>query len=276
MFVRLLCCALVMALSACSNTQPRVVSPVPDKQFLLLGEVHDNPQAHARRLALLQALIAAGKRPAIAMEQFDREQQPALDRAMQHCPDAACVVREAAAPNAAWAWHHYHPVIALALQHRLPLLAANLSRQDAGRIMREGLGAGLDAATLTRFGLDQALPEALLAQQRRIIALAHCDAMPDSLLPGMAQAQLARDVWMARVLLDSPALQTLLLAGNGHVRRDIGVPYWLGADAARAWVAGFAEASSEATAYDALEIVAAPPGRGDPCAALRARAGTRQ
>jgi uncharacterized iron-regulated protein len=42
---------------------------------LLLGEVHDNAQGHKLRYELLRQRVEAGWRPAIVMEQFDRENQ---------------------------------------------------------------------------------------------------------------------------------------------------------------------------------------------------------
>jgi len=50
-------------------------------QLILLGEVHDNPEHHHLQAEVLKAVIAQGRRPALAMEQFDREFQPAIDAA---------------------------------------------------------------------------------------------------------------------------------------------------------------------------------------------------
>jgi len=61
----------------------------------------------------------------------------------------------------------------------------------------------------------------------------------------------------------------VLLAGNGHVRRDLGVPRWLeGSASARCLSVGFVEegeAAALAPAFDAL-VVAPPARRDDPCA----------
>jgi len=54
-------------------------------RYVLLGEVHDNAEHHLLRHGLLVALVGGGRRPAIAMEQFDREHQPALQR-VQNAP----------------------------------------------------------------------------------------------------------------------------------------------------------------------------------------------
>jgi hypothetical protein len=72
---------------------------------------------------------------------------------------------------------------------------------------------------------------------------------------------------MAGLLREHAAGGAVLLAGDGHVRRDLGVPRWLGAVAPeRLLSVGFVETGEPALAgrYDAL-VVAAPPTRDDPC-----------
>ena len=89
------------ALTACVHAPASAPAPAPQgavdpPEVLLLGEVHDSAPGHAARLERLQARLAADWRPAIAMEQFDREQQGALDAAMRECADAACVIARVA------------------------------------------------------------------------------------------------------------------------------------------------------------------------------------
>jgi len=65
----------------------------------------------------------------------------------------------------------------------------------------------------------------------------------------------------------------VLLAGNGHARRDIGVPFWLPADAARTAISiGLLErddtsAPESAADFDAYVITEAAK-RPDPCEEL--------
>jgi uncharacterized iron-regulated protein len=239
--------------------------------LVLLGEVHDNPAGHAQRLQLLQAALEAGWRPALAMEQFDLERQADIDRARRERPgDAAYLVAQAGGKG--WDWVQYQPVIALALVHGLPLLAANLSSSDTRLIVRGGYAAVFDAARQAELGLDQPRPGDWQAAQEREIDVGHCGALPASAWPAMARAQFARDAVMARLLQQQAARGVVLLAGNGHVRRDLGVPRWLGpAPAARSWAVGYLEAPVapvEATHYDAV-VALAPAQRPDPCLAFR-------
>ena len=58
----------------------------------------------------------------------------------------------------------------------------------------------------------------------------------------------------------------VLLAGNGHVRRDIGVARWLGAVENRVFAVGYLESTDESTPVAAFDAVVrtAPAERADP------------
>ena len=84
---------------------------------------------------------------------------------------------------------------------------------------------------------------------------------------------MARDAVMAGVLREAllarPGHGAVLIAGNGHVRRDLGVPQWLTAlPAAALWVVGFVESAPESGFYDAV-VRGAPAQRPDPCGGFR-------
>ena len=261
--------ALACLLSACAT---QVEDPFGGSKILLLGEVHDNPDGHAHRYADLKKLVLAGWRPAIAMEQFDRENQAELTQAQATCTDADCIISKLG--NKRWEWPHYRPVIQLAIDYKLPLLAANLSRSDAARVMREGYAAVLDKNTITSYKLDQPLPTVVVDGQRAAMESGHCGKMPDNIVPSMVRAQVARDVWMAKVVTENAGRGVALLAGNGHVRRDLGVPVWLPASQqASLQIHGYVEAddskSGSIPIYDVSHVVKTHT-RPDPCLSIQA------
>lgn len=272
----LLTAGAALLLSACASSPLPPNAAVQAEQaaptLLLLGEVHDNPDGHRQRLQHLQQRLAAGWRPALVMEQFDREKQAVLRQAQASCADADCIIRQAGGTR--WEWPHYRPLIALALRHDLPLVAANVSRADARRIVQDGFVAALDAPTRQRYRLDQPLPADLVAGQRPAIEAGHCGKMPAAMAPGMVNAQVARDIWMAKMLEENVATGAVLIAGNGHVRRDIGVVRWLPrALAASTEIHGYVEATAEedpgvlAGRYDHAHLIPVHP-RPDPCQGL--------
>jgi uncharacterized iron-regulated protein len=239
----------------------------------LLGEVHDNPEGHALRLEKIADIVRSATQLVIAMEQFDRENQAALSAAQQGCPDAACVIAKAGGKG--WDWDFYKPVIDLALRQRIPLLAANVSPQDARLVVRDGLSAALSAKLRGAYGLNAGVPSEVDAIQREAVFQGHCRMAPKAALGGMVAAQVARDVWMAHVLREHPQSTVLLLAGNGHVRKDAGVYHWLSpAERLRTQVHAYLEApdAQDAARFDQIHPIAAVT-REDPCAAFRAATG---
>lgn len=252
--------AIAVALSAGCGQGQREQPP----SIVLLGERHDNAAGHAARLRWLQSRVDAGWRPVIAMEQFDLETQGKLDRARSECSDADCVIAMAAPPRSGWDWAHYRPVIELALRHGLPLVAANLSRERARNIVGKGIQPELPAEVVRRYRLDAISPQ-LLATQADEVRRAHCNQLPQAMLEPMARAQIARDVMMAEVLREHAARGVVLLAGNGHVRSDIGVPFWLRQQGLAPYRSiGYVEGAGEGSYDESVPI--APVTRPDACA----------
>jgi len=227
---------------------------------VLLGEVHDNAAQHALRLAAFEALLAGSARPVLAMEQFDRDKQPVIDRLLAQTPQPDADALVTAAGGSGWHWPHYKPFISAALAYRLPIVAANVGREEARRVMREGL-----AAT----GFNAEVPADLLARQAQDIEASHCGMIDTATANRMALAQVARDQFMARVLQDNARRGVVLLAGNGHVRADIGVPHWLPpAVRARSEAIGVLEEGDTLTAYD-RRVFTPAQARPDPCEKMR-------
>jgi uncharacterized iron-regulated protein len=124
-------------------------------------------------------------------------------------------------------WAIYQPVAQAALDARLTLAPANLPLAQVREIAQRP-GAALSAGDqpLTRL-LAQPLPKAAQAKLEQALREGHCNLLPDSALPGMLLAQRARDAHMALRLHTASWQGAILIAGNGHVRRDFGVPFYL-------------------------------------------------
>ncbi|TFW11651.1 ChaN family lipoprotein [Duganella callida] len=267
----------VLAMSGCAGwggAKPAATRPAPGllgadtPQVLLLGEVHDNAQGHKLRYELLRQRVEAGWRPAIVMEQFDRENQDLLDKAQKGCVDAQCLIQVAA--GARWDWQLYYPVIQLALTYQLPLVAGNLSRADASRVVRDGVKSSFDPQSIKDYKLEQPLPAAVREVQQREIVAGHCNMLPEMMIGGMVDAQVARDIWMAKIIRDQRPRDVVLIAGNGHVRKDVGVAYWLRQvqPALTVRSVGFTEDRENEGRYDAMQTLA-PQERDYPCRQVR-------
>lgn len=190
--------------------------------LVLLGETHDNAEHHRLQLRLLAEIAATGRKPALVMEQFDREHQAALDTERARAGRTLDSVLDAGNFNRrGWKAEFYGPLVAFALAHDLPLVAGNLSRAQARAIVRA-------PATADAPPVDARVEQRLAAD----IEGSHCGQhIEAALLTGMVAAQRARDVTMARALQAqlerSPRDGAVLIAGIGHVRADRGVPLYL-------------------------------------------------
>lgn len=180
---------------------------------VILGETHDNAEHHRLQRLALERLT--GPR-SLAMEQFDSDFQAGIDAAQAKGADAEALADAGHFDRKGWNWPLYKPLVAFAVERRWPIIAANLSRVEARRIVSDPASSGLPAA-----------PEMAKALERDI-AESHCGERPaPKLLAGMVEAQRARDARMASRLNG----QTVLITGIGHARRDRGVPLYLpGAD----------------------------------------------
>jgi uncharacterized iron-regulated protein len=257
-------------LAGCSSAAPDVELKFT-RPVVLLGEVHDNAAQHALRRRAFEAALAQGARPALLMEQLDRDRQPAIDRLLaQRPPPGVDALLAAAGPAAAgWNWDFYKPYLALALQYRLPIVAANVSRSDARQVMSQGLQAN---------GFDAAVPREIEDGIAAAIVESHCGLIDEPTARRMALGQVARDQFMARSIERHAGEGVLLLAGNGHVRIDLGVPRWLSpATRARSESIGVLErgdgagggaGGDEAAAFDRV-VYTAPQQRTDPCDGMR-------
>ncbi len=242
----------------------RLDQAVRSQPIVLMGEVHDNAEQHRLRAEALRALLETGARPALLMEQFDRERQDDLDRVLARpgiTPDDVIAAATTGDPAMqGWSWPLYRPYLALAITYRLKVVAVNVSRADTRRIVQDGLGSQ---------GFDASVPSDIRAPQSEAIVEGHCGMIDATLAAKMSDAQVARDQFMAREIEAYPE-GAVLLAGNGHVRMDIGVPRWLPATTRAHSVAiGLLEADDPNTSAFDVAILTPAQARPDPCEAMR-------
>jgi uncharacterized iron-regulated protein len=211
--------------SGATLTPDAVVARLAARRYVLLGERHDNVDHHRLQAWVVRELAAASRRPAVAFEMFRADQAEAIARHLATSPVDAKGLGDALDwRRSGWpAWSMYEPIAAAALDARLPLLAANLS-QAATAAIRGGGVAALDPATVARLGLDRPLPDDVRTRLATEIADAHCGQLPERVVESFVSVQRARDAHMAAALREAGGDGAVLIAGAGHVRRDMGVP----------------------------------------------------
>ena len=133
--------------------------------------------------------------------------------------------------------------------------------------------------------LDEPLPDRLRKDLVARLEGSHCGMLRGPAVERMVDVQRARDAALADALVRAadagePGDGAILIAGGGHVRKDYGVPWYLGQHGVKqeeilavrfVEVAPGAEAASDYVENGAFDLLwfTTPVDRGDPCKALR-------
>ncbi|MCL2450294.1 MAG: ChaN family lipoprotein [Polyangiaceae bacterium] len=208
-------------------TETELAARLGAARVVLVGETHDNPDHHLLEARVLQMFAERHPAPAVVFEMLDAPDQPAIDATLRDHPgDADALALAVAWASSGWPpWSLYRPVFEGAEASNAAILAGGINRRGAMRIASEG-PAAFDAALDSTFRLHEAPPAEEQAALRREMAEAHCGLLPEAMLDSMTLVQRTRDALLASRLHDGLAQRhgALLVAGNGHVRRDRGVP----------------------------------------------------
>lgn len=235
-----------------------------DADVVFLGEVHDNPVHHDNQA---QAILAIGPK-AVVFEMLVPEQ------AAMVTPD---LLDDALALEVALGWNDsgwpdfsmYYPVFAV-LGHA-KIYGAQVPREAAGIAFEGGdMSSVLDGAG-AEYGLTNPLPQMQQVAREALQMAAHCDALPEEMLPGMVMAQRLRDARLAQAVTEALAETggpVAVITGNGHARTDWGAPVLLPKEIVSMSL-GQLEAEPESDSPYDLWIVTEAAERDDPCAAFK-------
>lgn len=274
-----LAAAVALLLSACNtmppaapdapaqNTPSATHSPaqwqaqlqtMPLPNVLLLGEQHD-AAAHQRwQLATVQQLIAREQLAAVVLEMAEQGRSTA---GLPPSASEATVRKTLHWDDKGWPWKAYGPSVMAAVRAGITVAGGNLPRDKMRDVMQQA-------------DWDSHLNASAWEQQRQAIRTGHCDLLPESQITPMARIQLAKDALMAHTAQAAiqPGKTVVLIAGRGHVLRNVGIPTWLAPSSSH--VIAIAQAGStaqaEATERDFVIQTPAVPDK-DHCAKLRAQ-----
>ena len=191
-----------------------------DADVIIIGENHENPHHHDRQAELVaeiapKALVFEMLTPAQAEKHVSSADQATLaaafDWAGSGWPDFAM----------------YYPIFAAAPDARV--FGAGVPGKTARYAVENNemsvVGPGLEG-----YGLTRPLPQAEQSAREARQLAAHCDALPEQVLPLMVSIQRLRDAVLARETLralNETAGPVVVITGNGHARVDWGIPVYL-------------------------------------------------
>lgn len=246
---------------------PAQTTLMKDAQIIILGEIHDNREHHQGQAKLL-ALIDP---KAVVFEMLSATQAEIVNADLRK--DVAKLSERIKWDASGWPdFKLYAPIFAALGDRRVVGAAApsGVIRDAFGKGAAKVFGEGA-----ARFGLDQDVPSSQLEARKQMQFDAHCETMPITMMGGMVEAQRLRDAFFSRAALNAYeqyGAPIVVITGNGHARRDWGMPALLSkaAPKLKVYSVGFVErpAPSDDPRFN-VTIVTAPAERSEPCDAFK-------
>jgi len=212
---------LIDAADGRSLTLEEAVDRLEPYDVVFLGEQHDNDVGHEVQIALTELLLARHGDLIVSMEQFERDAQEPLDRYLAGEIDEDEFLSQARPwPNYA---EHYRPAIELAKEHGLAVVAGNVPRRLASRVVREGSRKVLPAAYTPR-ALET--PPGEYKDRFRDAMGGHGDGVDQARLDNVYAAQCLKDSAMAEGIADAldaqPGTPVVHWCGRFHSDAHLG------------------------------------------------------
>jgi uncharacterized iron-regulated protein len=203
----------------------RLLNDIVAKEYILLGETHDNPLHHKYQAWVISQLTAQGRNTvSVAFEMLTPEQGQVLEN--QQFQTADQIFDAVEWEKTGWpARELYKPVFDAAINAGYELYAANIDRQELNQIIMQGEEALPEylKTQLTKNPLSEESEQLL----RTGIVESHCQMLPDSMVPAMMLGQRVRDAAIAHSLVSHKAKDgVVLIAGSGHTQKN-GVPEFI-------------------------------------------------
>jgi uncharacterized iron-regulated protein len=217
-----------------STAQGRLISAetlhahVERADYLVLGELHDNAVHHRWQAALLTHFATRNEQATVGFEQIHIAQEASLDNYLQTADKNLEGLRSALDwDSSGWPdFQLYAPIFTGVLEHELRVQPLMLSPDMTRRVLAEGYESILPAPALTVLAPETLLRGAARRQVEELMRTAHCGMLPEDRIPDMVRVQLARDAFMAWRAFQA-GRPGVLITGNGHARRDRGLPAFL-------------------------------------------------
>ena len=200
-------------------TPDELAGRITSARYLLLGEKHDNADHHALQLATLEFLLDRNQVHSVAFEMMD---ETIMERLLDIQLQSGLTMPELKAyllwDEEGWDWEFYGPMLLAVYEAGVTLTAGNLSEATIGQIYGDE----------NAIDVSEILTAEAVARMETDIDESHCGMLPASQFPAMVRVQQSRDRAMARSLRRPAAGElSVLIAGNYHVRKDLGVPAYL-------------------------------------------------
>ena len=204
----------------------QLIDQVATRRLIFIGEVHNNPEHHLIQVQILQALMSRYAPRTVAMEFFNKTQQPVLDQYMNGSITETVFLKDVAwDKNWAYPYRFYRPLLLMTKEKGRKILAINAPNNIVRKVARSGLSS-LDPSERNQLaGHINLKDESHRTYLRKIYEKhTHQDLKRFDFF---YQAQCVWEDTMAENIAKylSKSKETLVvLAGNGHIINKYGIP----------------------------------------------------
>lgn len=208
-----------------------VLNDLLPANVIYLGETHTDEADHIAQLQIITAMYQANGDIAIGLEMFQRPFQAILDNYIAgEITEAELIEQSEYETRWGFDWELYAPIIRYAQSHQIPLIALNTPKEITRKVARQGLNSLTkdDLAYIPPVAEIDTSDEAYQAMLARIFEQhgGHGNSGPS--FENFFAAQVLWDETMAATVADfvntSPNTQVIVMAGEGHIIYDFGIP----------------------------------------------------
>jgi uncharacterized iron-regulated protein len=203
----------------------QMISDVKKADFIVVGEVHDDPDDHRLELEIIKALHDADVPLAIGLEMFRADSQRVLDEWVQ-----GSLPLDDFLPlyynNWHMAWPIYREIFTYAREHRIPMVGLNIPDEIAATVAKKGFASLTEKERkMLPSGISCDVDPTYMNFIRK--AYVGHSQKTDKQFLNFCEAQMVWDKSMAKNLIDyrksHPYQTVVVLAGVGHAWKR-GIP----------------------------------------------------
>jgi uncharacterized iron-regulated protein len=239
-------CETRFAGTRCINSVTQLIPEISKAKVIYLGETHDSAEDHKKQLEIIQklsdrfgnrnnkkiAISEAQRGYAIAMEMFQRPSQNAINNYLAgKITEAELVKQTEYEQRWGFPWELYAPIFRFAKANNIPILAINTPSEITRKVSRQGLESLTpeERKLIPPFSEIHTSPD-----EYRKLVLAAFEAHQNA---GHGTSKNLESFFLAQVLWDetmaesianfvkaNPNTQVIVLAGQGHIVYDYGIP----------------------------------------------------
>jgi uncharacterized iron-regulated protein len=216
--------------SSFTPQQQKILQELQPANIIYLGEVHDRAPDHQNQLAILRQLQQKNARVAVGLEMFQKPFQPVIDRYLAgQISEAELLQQTEYQKRWGFPWDNYAPLLRLAKEQQLPVIALNVPTEITRKVAKQGL-AGLTAAEFRYIPPIKDIDKSNTVY-RQLIQKSY--SQHQAVVNGQGfdrfyEAQLLWDETMAATIAEfyqkNPRYQIVAIAGQAHIAGGHGIP----------------------------------------------------